>query len=122
MGKQPIKELDAMNEKLNPTELRPIKDIVKLLPQFNDGPVHHSTIWRWCRKGISGIKLQHRRVGRRICTSLEYTDQFFDKLARRDEERLAIQEEYLRIHPSPSSKRRDREITDAEHTLKSEGF
>lgn len=34
-------------------------------------PSHRSktTIWRWCVKGINGVKLEHRRVGREIWTT-----------------------------------------------------
>ena len=48
-----------------------------------NGP-HASTIWRWCRKGVNGTRLEYVRVGRRIYTSLEGLGRFFTALAESD--------------------------------------
>jgi hypothetical protein len=113
----------AIHESPNPrSDLKPIREIVKQLPHFGERPIHHSTVWRWIMKGIGETRLKYKRVGRRICTSLEYIDEFFDALAREDEERIARHQAYLDTHPKPSTKQREREIGDAERTLEDEGM
>lgn len=46
---------------------------------------HLSTIWRWCRKGIGGVRLEYLRVGRRIVTSREALGRFFQAVAQLDD-------------------------------------
>jgi hypothetical protein len=41
----------------------------------------HTTLWRWCRKGLRGVKLEHRRCGRTIYTSIQALDRFTQALA-----------------------------------------
>lgn len=55
----------------------------RLLPRF-DGKKHPhpSTLWRWCTRGLDGVKLDHVHVGRRICTSAEALDRFLNRHQR----------------------------------------
>jgi hypothetical protein len=43
-----------------------------------------STMWRWCRIGLNGVKLQYARVGRRIVTSKPAIARFADAVAAAD--------------------------------------
>jgi hypothetical protein len=45
---------------------------------------HSSTLWRWCRQGLHGVKLEYLRYGRRIYTTLEALDRFAQALAQAD--------------------------------------
>lgn len=44
-----------------------------------------STVWRWCRKGIRGVRLQYARLGRKIVTSRQAIARFATELAALDE-------------------------------------
>ena len=52
------------------------------LPKLNGRKLHASTLWRWARKGLKGVKLETRRLGGRFVTSLEALDRFSEKLAK----------------------------------------
>lgn len=43
-----------------------------------------STVWRWCRRGVNGVRLEYRRVGRNIITNRAALQRFIDELTRRD--------------------------------------
>ena len=45
---------------------------------------HVSTLWRWARRGVNGVKLTYRRYGRRIVTSLPACEKFSLELAAAD--------------------------------------
>jgi hypothetical protein len=40
------------------------------------------TIYRWITKGVNGVRLEHRRFGRRIAVTPEALDQFSKELAQ----------------------------------------
>ena len=50
------------------------------------GRPHASTVWRWCREGINGVRLEYVRFGRRIFTSAEALERFASALASADPE------------------------------------
>ena len=43
-----------------------------------------STLWRWCRRGLNGIRLEYVRFGRKIYTTSEALDRFAIALAAAD--------------------------------------
>ena len=43
-----------------------------------------STLWRWCRRGVRGVRLEYRRLGRRIVTSAQAIERFGSALAEKD--------------------------------------
>lgn len=43
-----------------------------------------STVWRWCRRGVGGVRLEYRRMGRNIVTTRAAIQRFVDELTRRD--------------------------------------
>ena len=51
-------------------------ELAKELPTFGGRKVHVSTIHRWCRKGVKGVRLEFRMLGGRMVTSMEAVDRF----------------------------------------------
>lgn len=56
-------------------------EATKLLPPINGRRPCASTIWRWARKGIQGIRLESMRIGGRYVTSAEALERFAIALA-----------------------------------------
>ena len=54
------------------------------LPKINGRHPHTSSVWRWARKGVQGVRLETRRLGGRFVTSLEALDRFSKQLAEID--------------------------------------
>jgi len=54
---------------LEQEQLLTLTEVSKLLPSFKGGRIHVSTLWRWCRKGCKGVRLEYSRLGSRIVTS-----------------------------------------------------
>jgi hypothetical protein len=63
-------------------------EAAKLLPMLNSKRISANAIWRWCRKGVSGIHLEHVRIGGRIFTSPDALNRFVNALAEADVRRL----------------------------------
>jgi hypothetical protein len=64
-------------------------DAVKTLPTVNSRRHAPSTLYRWARKGIGGVRLEYLRIGRSMVTSREALDRFFAQLAAADERAAA---------------------------------
>lgn len=62
-----------------------LTEAAKVLPRVNGKRPAVSTLWRWCRKGLRGVRLDYIRVGRKIATSREALNRFFTALADADE-------------------------------------
>ncbi len=62
-----------------------LTDAAKALPPIDGRRPHVSTIWRWCKKGLKGVRLEHVRLGHRVCTSVEALARFSQRLADADE-------------------------------------
>lgn len=62
-----------------------LTEATKILPRVNGKRPSISTLWRWCRKGLRGVRLEYIRVGRNIATSREALNRFFTALAEADE-------------------------------------
>jgi hypothetical protein len=56
-------------------------EAARALPRVNGKRVSTVTVWRWAAKGIRGIKLETRRLGRRYVTSKAALDSFCKQLA-----------------------------------------
>ena len=54
----------------------PFDEVVERLPRFGGRSIHPSTLWRWARHGVRGHRLETRRLGARLVTSLEAIDRF----------------------------------------------
>lgn len=90
----------------------------KLLPNRP----HTSSLWRWARKGIGGIRLDYIRAGRRILTSVEAVDRFCRALAEADEvsPRSAHETATRTTHARPAQ--RQAAIDQAKRELEAAGF
>jgi len=56
-------------------------ELVRQLPSFHGRRIHVSTLHRWCQRGVRGVRLECRRLGGRIVTSVEAVDRFSARLA-----------------------------------------
>ena len=65
-------------------ELLTLTEASKALPAVDGKRPHISTLWRWCRVGLGGVKLEYVRLGRRICTSRQALGRFAQSLADAD--------------------------------------
>ena len=65
-------------------EVMSLAEAAKSLPRVNGRRPSLSTLWRWCRKGLKGVRLDYLRVGRKIVTSREAMNRFFAALAQAD--------------------------------------
>jgi hypothetical protein len=54
------------------------------LPRLHGRKIHASSVWRWARKGVQGIRLETLRLGGRFVTSLEALERFGKALAEID--------------------------------------
>lgn len=61
-----------------------LTEATKLLPPLNGRRPSISSLWRWCRRGVRGVKLEYVRVGRSLATSREALNRFFEALAAAD--------------------------------------
>lgn len=79
-----------------------------------------STLWRWCRRGVRGVRLEYVRIGRRIFTSRESLTRFANRLAQRD----AAEEEVAGgvVTPPRTTRQRQRDLKRTEAELDQAGF
>lgn len=89
-----------------------LSEAAKSLPTVYGKKIHTATLWRWCRKGIRGVRLDYRRVGRTIVVSADHLAAFFAALAQQDSARPADAEPPLRRR---SRRRRDQQRNRHEH-------
>ena len=59
-------------------------EATRALPPVNGKRPHSSTIWRWARKGVQGVRLETRRLGGKFVTSVEALERFAKALAEVD--------------------------------------
>jgi hypothetical protein len=71
--------LDLLNE-----EPLSLTDACRALPQLGGRRLHPSSVWRWCRRGIRGVRLEHARLGHRVVTTREALARFAARLAEQD--------------------------------------
>ncbi len=72
--------IDLQSEKL-----LSLTDAAKALPAIDGRRPHVSTMWRWCKKGVRGVRLEYVRLGHRVCTSMEALTRFSQRLAELDD-------------------------------------
>ena len=108
---------------LSQEELLSLSEACSSLPRIDGKSPHSSTVWRWCRKGVRGVRLEYVRLGHRICTSREALNRFANALARAD---VTVSVSSGTESPSYSSptpqKHRARAIADAEAALEEAGI
>lgn len=69
---------------INSETLVSLTEATKLVPRTGAKRLAISTLWRWCRKGLRGVRLEYVRIGRGIATSQEALNRFFQALAEAD--------------------------------------
>ena len=69
------------------SEVLTLTEASKILPRRNGKRPAAATLWRWCRFGIKGVRLEYIRCGRNIMTSRTALQRFFEDLARADQSR-----------------------------------
>lgn len=64
---------------VNHEQLLTLPEAARAVPPVGGKRPHTSTLFRWTRKGVrGGIKLDSVRIGRKLCTSREALDRFFE--------------------------------------------
>jgi hypothetical protein len=114
-----------MSIDIHTEQLLSLKEAARSLPKIDGKTPHASSIYRWCIRGISGVKLDHVRLGRRVVTSKEALNRFVNELAQKDAENLqkSIQTFDIQIvQPNNQSKHRRSQIESAERILHEKGL
>ena len=62
-----------------------LSECTKVVPRLNGKRIHPSTLWRWVRHGVRGVRLEHARVGNRIVTTKAAIARFAQRLAEADD-------------------------------------
>ncbi len=70
---------------LNNETVGGLSDVAAMLPRYQGKRIHNSTMWRWCTRGVRGVKLEYVRLGARIVTSVEAVARFSAKLTELDQ-------------------------------------
>jgi len=99
-------------------ELLTLKDACMILPRRRRGrKPHFATLWRWAKRGLSGVKLETLKVGGTLCTSREALQRFFDRLTEADQNPVPGRQFKMR---TPAQ--RQRAIARAEKVLREAGI
>ena len=69
---------------LNQDNLLSLREAVRFVPCINGKRRAVSTLYRWCRQGIKGVRLEYVRIGRNVATTPEALERFFAALAEAD--------------------------------------
>ena len=113
-------------EKRDPTheiglgeDLITLAEASKLLPKLAGRRIAICTLWRWCSRGVRGVRLAHLRAGRRIVTSRKALYEFFAALTEVDDHTSSetrSRPRVLKRRPVASRQRR-RELDEADRVL-----
>ena len=96
-------------------------EAARRLPKVGGKRPHPSTIWRWGRKGLHGIRLETRRVGGRFVTSEEALERFTKELAEIEPPSASIASSPLTVKGGRSEAAREKAIADADARLIARG-
>ena len=69
---------------LDSEQILSISAATKAVPKVGRKRPAISTVWRWCRKGVRGVHLEHAFLGGRLVTSREAISRFANRLAEVD--------------------------------------
>ena len=101
-------------------QLLSLADAVKVVPAIDGRRPHISTIWRWCRRGLRGVRLEYVRLGHRVCTSREAIYRFAQRLAEADSQQVTDKfGTAARVQTRPGQ---NRDIEAADRELKRAGI
>lgn len=62
------------------TELVSLAEAARGLPPIDGVPVRPHTVWRWCKTGLRGKRLEHIRRGGRLATTREAVQRFLEAM------------------------------------------
>lgn len=99
-----------------------LTEATKALPPVNGRRPAIATLWRWCRKGLRGVRLDYVRVGRNIATSREALNRFVNALAASDSHLCDSEIHKCDPRPTASSRDRKRMLDDADKILDRAGI
>ena len=103
-------------------ELLALSEVARRLPKIDGKKICTSTIFRWCTRGLRGVRLQYVRVGRKICTSHQALLQFFEALAEIDKQQAPRGRPALLGRRPITSKQRLRALQEADEILAKAGI
>ena len=63
-----------------------LSDAARALPKVDGKQPHISSLWRWTKHGVRGVRLEHARIGNRIVTSAEALNRFANNLAAAEQQ------------------------------------
>lgn len=109
--------MDSSNERL-----LSLSEASRLIPLHGGRHPHTSTLWRWCRRGLKGTRLEYVRGGRAILTSEEAVGRFLNRLAEMDDLDFTPDEQFHKKLSTPTEKQRSHEIARANEELESHGI
>ena len=101
-----------------------LADVARWLPRFQGTKIHNSTLWRWCSRGVRGVRLEYLRLGGRILTSVEAVARFSVELAKLDQQQrdddppAQVRQKAKRRTPA----QRDRDMARARKELEAAGI
>lgn len=96
-----------------------LTEATRAIPPLDGKRPVPSTVWRWARKGLRGVRLEYCRVGHRVVTSREALSRFANRLAELDAESGASAPGATRL---PTDGQRQRSIDDAQTVLANGGL
>lgn len=99
-----------------------LTEATKTLPRVNGKRPAISTLWRWCRKGLRGVRLEYIRVGRNIATSREALSRFFAALADADTPPAQSPHPVTRPERAAAPAARQRALDEADRILEEAGI
>lgn len=113
-----------MSINLEQEDLLSLTEAAKILPKINGRKPAVSTLWRWCYRGLRGVRLDYLRMGRKVVTSSQALRRFFADLVEADkklENKSSIKIKRLRTR-GISSKARLRALEQADAVLERAGI
>ena len=95
--------------------------------KITPGRPHTATLTRWCRPGIKArtgqrVRLKHWRVGRKIFTTAEALQEFFERTAEADLPHFDERDAAKAPAPTSDNKRSDEERAEAVARAKDEAL
>lgn len=104
---------------LDKENLLSLTEATRVIPPIDGKRPHVCSVWRWINVGIRGVHLEHLRIGRRVVTSREALQRFFQTLS----ETPAPARQYQPRQPKPrTEKQRQEAIAKARENLKAHGI
>ena len=70
-------------------ETFPLAEAAKFVPKRHGRKVHFSTLWRWQKIGVRGVRLEVVRIGGALCTSREAVQRFVERLSEGQQQSLS---------------------------------